>query len=81
MLPVPLLRQVLKVVLPPRREAQNQEISFSDFSRFRNRSGGRSGLLFGVFWAPFGHHFGALGLSWEVFWTSLRTLGSAGVAF
>ena len=38
--------RIFKVVLPPRREAQNQEISFSDFSWFRDRFGYRSGGAF-----------------------------------
>ena len=58
-----------------------EEMSFSCFFGFGTVSGIVRGVLFEVFWAPFGHHFGALGLSWEVFWASLRTSGSAGAAF
>jgi len=35
------------------------------------------GILFEAFWMPFRCHLSALGLSWRVFWASLRTLGPA----
>ena len=83
-LPVPLLRQVLKVVLSPARELHFQEIKCSCFCWSRIVFWVPLGCLWGGFWdprgillGPSGYPFRSLGFLWvsfSVFGASLGVL-------